>query len=118
MRDALSIMDKIVSFTTAAVTYQNTLERLNFLDAGTYLKLLECRQPKERAGALLLYEDINRKGFEGDLVLNGFAEFIRNLLVSKDERVAELLDVVESFKERYSSVAKKTNPAFLVSALN
>jgi DNA polymerase III subunit gamma/tau len=118
MRDALSIMDKIVSFTNGEVTYHNTLEHLNILDADNYFKLLECMQQQDLAGALLLYEDINRKGFEGDLVLNGFAEFIRNLLVSKDERVAELLDVVESFKERYNSVARKTNPAFLVSALN
>ena len=49
---------------------------------------------------MLLYDDIDRKGFEGDLVLNGFSEFIRNLLVCKDEKVARLLEVVESFKDK------------------
>ena len=56
---------------------------------------------------MLLYDDINRKGFEGDLVLNGFAEFIRNLLVCKDEKVAGLLEVVESFREKYIVNCKK-----------
>src|SRR5205085_12642222 len=69
-------------------------------------------------GDLLLYYDINRKGFEGDLVLNGFSEFIRNLLVSLDEKAASLLEVVESFKDKYAQAAKKTSASFLISALN
>src|SRR5439155_2923279 len=84
MRDALSILDKIVSFTNGLVTYQNTLEHLNILDADYYFRMMECMQQQDLAGAMLLYDDIDRKGFEGDLVINGFAEFIRNLLVCKD----------------------------------
>src|SRR5262245_37052190 len=79
MRDALSIMDKIVSFTNGELTYANTLEHLNILDADYYFKLLDCMLQQDTAGALLLYDGINQKGFEGDLVLNGFAEFLRNL---------------------------------------
>jgi len=118
MRDALSILDKIVSFTNGEVNYQNTLEHLNILDADYYFNLIECMQKQDLAGAMLLYDDINRKGFEGDMVLNGFAEFMRNLLVCKDERCAELLEVVEGFKEKYISTAKKISASWLVSALN
>lgn len=118
MRDALSILDKIVSFTSGTVTYQNTLEHLNILDADYYFKLLDCMQQQDLAGAMLLYDDIDRKGFEGDLVLNGFSEFIRNLLVCKDEKVARLLEVVESFKDKYISTGKNTPAAYLISALN
>lgn len=118
MRDALSILDKIVSFTNGELNYANTLEHLNILDADCYFKLLECMEEQDLSGAMLLYDDINRKGFEGDLVLNGFAEFIRNLLVCKDEKAAVLLEVVESFKDKYISTAKKVSPALLISALN
>jgi DNA polymerase-3 subunit gamma/tau len=118
MRDALSILDKIVSFTNGDVNYNNTLEHLNILDADYYFKLIHCMQAQDLSGAMLLYDDINRKGFEGDMVLNGFSEFLRNLLVSMDEKVAVLLDVVESFKEKYISTAKKMSAAYLVSALN
>jgi DNA polymerase III subunit gamma/tau len=118
MRDALSILDKIVSFTSGTVTYQNTLEHLNILDADYYFKLLDCMQQQDLAGAMLLYDDIDRKGFEGDLVLNGFSEFIRNLLVCKDEKVAGLLEVVESFKDKYIATGKNTPVAYLISALN
>lgn len=118
MRDALSIMDKIVSFTNGELTYANALEHLNILDEDYYFKLIGFMLKQDLSGAMLLYDDINRKGFEGDLVLNGFAEFIRNLLVSKDEKVAELLDTVESFREKYRSTAKEIPAQFLVSTLN
>lgn len=118
MRDALSILDKIVSFTNGELNYTNTLEHLNILDADYYFRLLDCMLQQDLAGAMLLFDDINRKGFEGDLVLNGFAEFIRNLLVCKDERVAGLLEVVEGFRERYVETGKKVPAAVLISALN
>ena len=118
MRDALSILDKIVSFTGGHVTYANTLEHLNVLDAEYYFKLIDCMLVQDLAGAMLLYDDIDKKGFEGDMVLNGFAEFVRNLLICKDERVAGLLEVVESFKQLYIETAKKIDAGYLVSVLN
>jgi DNA polymerase-3 subunit gamma/tau len=118
MRDSLSILDKIVSFTNGEVTYQNTLEHLNILDEDYFFKLLEAMQQQDMAAAMMLYDAINRKGFEGDLVLNGFAEFIRNLLVCKDPKSASLLEVVEGLQDKYMSVAANTAVSYLVSALN
>ena len=118
MRDALSILDKIVSFTNGEVTYHNTLEHLNILDHDYFFRLLDYLMRQDLAGAMLLYDEINRKGFEGDLVLNGFAEFIRNLLVCKDARAAALLDVVEGMQNKYTNTAVQANAAYLVSALN
>jgi DNA polymerase-3 subunit gamma/tau len=118
MRDALSIMDKIVSFTNGELTYVNTLEHLNILDADYYFRLLDCMLQQDTAGALLLYDGINQKGFEGDLVLNGFAEFLRNLLVCKDAKAANLLEVVESFRDRYVETARNVSMAVLISSLN
>lgn len=118
MRDALSILDKIVSFTNGELSYKNTLEHLNILDADYYFKLIEAMLSQDLAATLLLYDDINRKGFEGDLVLNGFAEFVRNLLVCRDEKIAGLIEVVDSFKDRYVATAQKVSPAWLISALN
>ena len=118
MRDSLSILDKIVSFTNGAVTYKNTLEHLNILDEDYYFQLLDFVQQQDLSSALLMFDEINRKGFEGDLVLNGFAEFLRNLLVSRDPKVAMLLEVAEDFKQKYLQIAQKISPAFMVSALN
>ena len=118
MRDALSILDKIVSFTGGKLTYQNTLEHLNILDEDYYFKLLDSLLQQELSSAMLMYDEINRKGFEGDLVLNGLAEFLRNVLVSRDSKVAMLLEVAEDFKQKYLQTAQKVSPAYIISALN
>ena len=118
LRDSLSILDKIVSFTNGEVTYENTLEHLNILDEDYYFRLVEAMQKQNAGEAILIFDEINRKGFEGDLVLNGFAEFLRNLLVSKDAKVAVLLEVSEDFKQKYFETSSKMNDAWLISALN
>ena len=118
MRDSLSILDKIVSFTNGQLTYSNTLEHLNILDEDYYFKFLDFMQQQNMSDAMLLYDEINRKGFEGDTVIEGFAEFIRNVLVSKDAKAAILLEVAEDFKQKYLQAAQKINGGWLIAALN
>ena len=118
MRDSLSILDKIVSFTNGEVTYANTLEHLNILDEDYYFRLLDYLLQQDLSSALLMYDEINRKGFEGDTVINGFAEFLRNLLVSSDAKVAMLLEVAEDFKQKYLQKAQTVPAAYIISALN
>jgi DNA polymerase-3 subunit gamma/tau len=118
MRDSLSILDKMVSFTGGQVTYQQTLEHLNILDEDYYFRFHELLMQENLSGVLLLYDEIHKKGFEADLILNGFSSFYRNLLVSKDPACAAILDVVESLREKFGSVAKQTDGAYILSALN
>jgi DNA polymerase-3 subunit gamma/tau len=118
MRDALSILDKIVSFSNGALTYENTLEHLNILDEGYFFKLLNHLTEQDLTSAMLLYEEINQKGFEGDTVLYGMAAFIRNILVCKDKASAHLLESIEGWRDQYVAAAEKIGTPYLVSALN
>lgn len=118
LRDALSIMDKIVSFSNGQLNYANTLEHLNILDEDYYFKMLQYMQQQQLSDAMLLYDEINRKGFEGDTLLEGYCEFIRNLLVSKDARAAILLEVADDFKQKYLQAAKEISTGWLIAALN
>ncbi len=118
MRDALSLLDKIVSFTNGSVEYTQTLEHLNILDEDYFFRFIQCMQSQDLAAALLLYDQINSKGFDGDIFLNGLAEFTRNLLVCQDAKAVVLLDVVESFKDKYKETAKVIPTASLVSLLS
>ena len=118
MRDSLSILDKIVSFTGGKITYTNTLEHLNILDEDYFFKLLQFATDQKLSDALLLFDDINQKGFEGDTFLEGFIEFIRNLLVSKDVKAAILLEVAEDFRDKYLQAAKEISANWMIAALN
>ena len=118
LRDALSILDKIVSFTNGELNYSNTLEHLNILDEDYYFKLLGYMQQQHLSDAMLLYDEINRKGFEGDTLLEGYSEFVRNLLVSKDAKAAILLEVADDFKQKYLQAAGQISTGWLIAALN
>jgi len=118
MRDALSILDKIVSFSNGALTYENTLEHLNILDEAYYFKLLKFLTAQDLTSAMPLYDEINQKGFEGDMVLYGLAGFIRNILVCKDPASAHLLESIEGWREQYIETANTTSTPYLISALN
>lgn len=118
MRDSLSILDKIVSFTDGKLTYGNTLEHLNILDEDYFFKLLEHLHAQELSDALLLLDTILQKGFEADGFLEGFTEFIRNLLVSKDSRAIALLEVADDFKDKYLTWSQKTDLGWILATLN
>jgi DNA polymerase III subunit gamma/tau len=118
MRDSLSILDKIVSFTGGKLTYANTLEHLNILDEDYFFKLLQFATEQKLSDALLLFDDINQKGFEGDTLLEGLTEFLRNLLVSKDARAAILLEVAEDFRDKYLQAANELSANWIIAALN
>ncbi|GEP94343.1 DNA polymerase III subunit gamma/tau [Chitinophaga cymbidii] len=118
MRDSLSTLDKIVSFTGGKLTYQNTLEHLNILDYDYYFRVMDAVLAQDVAGALLIFDEILQKGFEGDNFLGGWAEFLRNLLVCKDEKVLHLMEVSANLKDRYKQMSGRVSAAYLVTALH
>lgn len=118
MRDSLSTLDKIVSFTNGDLTYANTLEHLNILDYDYYFRVMEDIRRQDAGAAMLLLDEILQKGFEGDHFLEGLAAFMRDLLVSKDPQVIRLLEVSENLRGRYEQASRETDTAFLVSALS
>ena len=80
--------------------------------------MLDHMQQQQLSDAMLLYDEINRKDFEGDTLLEGFSEFIRNLLVSKDAKAAILLEVADDFKQKYLQAAGQISASWLLAALN
>lgn len=118
MRDSLSMLDRISSFTNGHLTYAGTMEHLNLLDADFYFRLTDSLLSSDVSGTLLHLDSVLDKGFEGDIVLNGLAEHMRNLLLCKDARMAKLLDVPNDHRKTYFDKAAQAPPAFILSALN
>ncbi|MBS1774253.1 MAG: DNA polymerase III subunit gamma/tau [Bacteroidetes bacterium] len=118
MRDALSMLDRIVSFTNGMLTYQSTMEHLNLLDADYYFKITDHILSQDVSSTLLQLDSALERGFEGDVIIEGMAEHMRNLLLCKDARMARLLDVPNDHKPIYNEKANQTPPSFIISALN
>lgn len=118
LRDALSIFDQVVSFAGGSLSYKAAIDNLNILDYDYYFKLCNSLLKEDSAAALVLFDEILDKGFDGNNFIVGLAEHFRNLLVCKDERTLSLLEVSDDVKEKYLYQAGQSSPSFLLSGLN
>lgn len=118
LRDALSIFDRITSFSGKKIRYEDVIENLNVLDYDYYFQMTDALLAEDAPAILNLFDQILRKGFEPDVFVNGLSEHLRNILVCKDEATLALLEVGESLRERYRKQAAMTPAAFLLTALN
>ena len=117
MRDALSIFDQVVSFTNGHITYKSVIDNLNVLDYEYYFRLTDCFLENKVTECMLLFNDVLKKGFDGNHFITGLSSHLRDLLVSRDPATLPLLEVGASIRERYQAQAQKCTPQFLYKAM-
>ena len=117
MRDALSIFDQVVSFTGGNITYKSVIDNLNVLDYEYYFRLTDCFLANKVSDALLLFNDVLNKGFDGSHFITGLSSHFRDLLVGKDPVTLPLLEVGASIRQRYQEQAQKCPLPFLCKAM-
>jgi len=118
MRDALSIFDRVVSFSGNDLTRQAVAENLNVLDYQEYFKTTDLLLKNDIPKALIHFNTILAKGFEAHHFINGLASHFRDLLVAKDKITIELLEVGDNTKKQYVNQAQKCDLRFLVKAID
>lgn len=118
LRDALTILDRLVSFSSNQLKYDFVIENLNIIDYEHFFKLINYILSKDVTQTLLLLDMISQAGFDSINVLTGLSEHFRNLLVARNSETIRLLDIPESFKQRYKTQSDKTDISLILSALN
>jgi DNA polymerase-3 subunit gamma/tau len=119
MRDALSIFDLIVTFSSGKnITYQDTISNLHILDYDYFFKATNQILTEDSSAILLLFDEILKQGFDGHNFLIGLAEHFRNLLVCKDPQTIVLMQVPDGVKDRYGKQAQEAPKGLVLSALN
>ena len=117
MRDALSIFDQVTSFSNGHITYKSVIENLNVLDYEYYFKLTDYILENKVSECMLLFNEVLKKGFDGNHFITGLSSHFRDLLVSRDEQTLQLLEVGASIRERYKAQAQKCEQKFLYKAM-
>ena len=118
MRDALSIFDQLVAFCGTTITYERTIEVLNVLNVDYYFSLVDNALAHNTAQALLLFNEVLNHGFDAGHFVTGFAQHLRDVLVSKDAVTLPLLETSEAIQKRYAEQAQKCHPMWLFQALD
>jgi len=117
MRDALSIFDRVVSFSGTNLTREAVTENLNVLDYETYFNMTDLVLENKIPQVLNAFNTVLSKGFEGHHFINGLASHFRDLLVAKDKDTLALLEVGDVAKKKYLTQATKANIPFLMQAI-
>lgn len=117
LRDSLSIFDRVVSFSGKELTVKAVTENLNVLDRETYFKITELLLENNIPQLLVDYDVIMAKGFDGQHFVSGLASHFRDLMVGKDERTIQLLEVGEQTKAKYMEQARRVDLPFLRKAI-
>ena len=117
MRDALSIFDRVVSFSGKNLTRQAVTENLNVLDYETYFTSTDLILNNKIPELLIQFNETLSKGFDGHHYIAGLASHFRDLLVSKTPQTLDLLEVGEQTKLKYLEQAKNASPEFLMEGI-
>ena len=107
LRDALSIYDRMVSFTKADLNEKLVADNLNLLDNKTYCSLGKIIFSNNIPQLIKSYDQLKRRGIEDAQFINGLANFFRNLILAKDSKTLHLLEVGEKLKLEYAEISKK-----------
>ncbi|EWH14285.1 DNA polymerase III subunits gamma and tau [Cellulophaga geojensis KL-A] len=118
MRDALSIFDRVVSFSGKQLTRKAVTENLNVLDYDTYFEATDHILQNDIPSLLILFNTTLSKGFDGHHFIIGLASHFRDLMVCKHPNTVNLLEVGDEAKKRYQEQAQQTNNAFLLKAID
>ena len=118
LRDALSIFDQMVSFSGNNITYKDVIANLNVLDYEYYFGMVENILANDINSMLLLINEVINKGFDPQNFIQGMASHLRNLLLGKDQRVIDLMEVSSQLKARYAKQAERCSTEFLLKALD
>ncbi|WP_142786208.1 DNA polymerase III subunit gamma/tau [Changchengzhania lutea] len=117
MRDALSIFDRVVSFSGKSLTRQAVTENLNVLDYETYFSSTDLILENKIPDLLLQFNKTLSKGFDGHHFIAGLASHFRDLLVCKSPETIELLEVGEQTQEKYLEQSIKASQEFLLQGI-
>ncbi|MEZ4937835.1 MAG: DNA polymerase III subunit gamma/tau [Crocinitomicaceae bacterium] len=117
LRDALSLFDQIVSSTNGKLTYENVILNLNILDYDYFFRIVEFMNNQDIPEAMLLYNEILERGFDGSNFLIGIAEHFRNLMICKDPKTHKMLELGDKIKQKYLDQSTSLSLPFIIRAL-
>ena len=118
LRDALSIFDQMVSFSGKNITYKDVINNLNVLDYEYYFRMVDYILNKDNNSILLLLNNVVENGFDIQHFIQGLASHLRNLLLGRDEKLVELMEVSRQLKVRYVEQSQRCSQYFLLKTLD
>ena len=117
LRDSLTILDRVVSFTNKNISLKETSSILNVLDDETYVDIVNNTINGFLVEVITIFNELSDKGFDEKEFMIGLANHFRNLLIVKSSNSENLLSNKSSF-ELFKKQADKISKSEIVNKIS
>ena len=107
MRDALSILDQVISYCGSDIDYEQTVSALGIIPNDLYFDFTQSLIDKNGTLMIKVLERFSYFGIPASEINNGISNHLKNLLYSKIANGIDLLDMNEESKKLYLEHAEK-----------
>lgn len=117
MRDALSIFDRMVSYSGTELAAKHVSLNLNILNHDSYLEITEMLKMGDLHNVVLKFNSLIDLGFDGYHFINGLSKHFRDLLMCQNEGTSSLLELGQETEAKFHEQAKSITATFLLEAM-
>lgn len=117
LRDALSIFDRLATFSEGNITLSKAAEVLNILDYDQYIKMTDLAKSNDIPGILSAFDTIVKQGFDPHIFIAGLGNHFRDLMMAQSPSTLKLIEVGEATKKKYEQQSQQWTPQNLVDAV-
>ena len=82
VRDSLSILDRIISYSGQLISYDLVKDSLGIIEDKVYLDLLNCIITSDQSSILIKIKEVINSGYSIDNFISGFNTFLSNCLMA------------------------------------
>ena len=117
LRDALSIFDRLTTFSQKNITLANAAEILNILDYDQYLKVADLAKENDIPAILAKFDEIVKKVFDPHIFIAGLGSHFRDLMLAQNPSTLALIEIGENTKAKYAEQSQKWTAQQLINAI-
>jgi len=117
MRDAVSLLDQLLSYGDDTLTLARVERVLGLVNAQTIGKLVDCIAANDTAGGLALLNSLVAEGVELGQLVDQIVAYLRAVLFTRMARTPELLDLPQDVIPIVVRQAAAFTPAALLAAV-
>lgn len=117
LRDALSIFDRLATFSQKNITLEKAAEVLNVLDHDQYLQIAGSALENDISAVLSQLDEVIKKGFDAHIFIAGLGSHFRDLMFAQNPVTLQLIETGENTKTKLAQQAALWQPQQLVDAV-
>ncbi|MFC4688079.1 DNA polymerase III subunit gamma/tau [Epilithonimonas pallida] len=117
LRDALSIFDRLSTFSQKNITLEKAAEVLNILDYDQYLRIVDLAKENDIPSVLTAFDEIVKKGFDPHIFVAGLGNHFRDLMMAQNPKTLNIIEVGEKTKAKFAEQSQKWSAQQLIDGI-